>query len=166
METTHDLLRYYADRHCPRQWSSFLYSLAQELESAAAQDELRPFMREVGKRMATQMPLPEVGALEELQAAINQQWDRIGWGWVSLEERPTHLVIKHSAAPLRAAFGASSLSWSPALLEGIYERWFALAGAGEGLSVVQHQHPPNSVDTVVFEFHLSSTSPNKISQEQ
>nr|MBS0020106.1 cellulose synthase [Gammaproteobacteria bacterium] len=166
METTHQLLRYYADQHCSRQWNSFLLSLGQELEALAEQGELRPFMHQVGKRMATQMSLPETHALDDLQAGMNQHWDRMGWGWVSLEVKPAFLLIKHSAAPLRSAFGARSLSWSPALLEGIYQHWFTLAGAGEGLRVSQSQHPPASEDALTFEFHLSATSPNKTSQDE
>ncbi|MFZ0255275.1 MAG: cellulose biosynthesis protein BcsD, partial [Gammaproteobacteria bacterium] len=162
METTHHLLRYYADQHCSRQWSSFLFSLGQELDALAEQDELRPLMRQVGKRMAGQMPLPPADTLEDVQAAMNQQWDRIGWGWVSLEEKPEFLLIKHSAAPLQSAFGAGSLSWSPALLEGIYERWFVMAGAGDGLSVSQYQQPSGGAGALPFEFHLSATRQTKL----
>jgi hypothetical protein len=165
METTHQLLRYYTDRQCSRQWSSFLLSLGQELGALAEPSELRSFVRQVGKRMATLMPLPKVDVLGDLQAAMNQQWDRIGWGWVSLQEKPKFLVIVHSAAPLQSAFGDGSLSWSPALLEGIYEHWFAMAGAGGKLRVFQDQSVPSAENALTFEFRLSPSSQNEACQD-
>lgn len=141
-------------------------SLGQELEALAAQGELRPFMRLVGKRMAAQMPLPKVDALKDLEAAMNRHWDRISWGWVSLEEEPASLVIRHSAAPLYSAFGRGSLAWSPALLEGIYEHWFAVAGADENLSVSQYQPTRYDDDAMTFQFHLAPASANGAFQDK
>lgn len=157
MTTTHPLLRYYVDQQCSRQWSGFLLSLAQELQSLADEGELRPLMRQVGRRMASQMPLPAADTLEDLQAAINQLWDRLGWGWVSLQERASLIVIEHCAAPLQSAFGSASLAWSPGLLEGIYEQWFRMAGAGEGATVCQSSEVPE--EPLMLAFHLTASSP-------
>lgn len=153
MDETSTLLQYYEQRHCARQWKFFLLSLAEEITSSFEHQQSRFFIHNVGKRIATLLPLPQIETLEDMEQAINRTWETIDWGWVSLDASHNRLSITHFATPLDAAFSESHRAWSAALLAGIYDRWFEVAGANQGLSVQHNASNPMTHGT--FEFILA-----------
>lgn len=124
-------------RQCATQWRGMLRAFsavaAQQLEAGP----LREALHAVGMRFGQDHVLPAAQTLAEIQAHMNALWRELDWGWVSLREAATHLVIDHRCAPLAAAFGDEGASWSGALLEGVYTVWFRAMGAGEQLRVRQ-----------------------------
>lgn len=153
MDETSTLLQYYEQRHCNKQWKFFLLSLAEEFTSSFDQLQSQHVIHNVGKRLATLLPLPPLETLEDMEQAINRVWETIDWGWVSLDASQNHLSIKHFAAPLDSAFSESHRAWSAALLAGVYDKWFELAGANEGLSVRHNASTPLTPGS--FEFVLA-----------
>jgi len=144
------VLDYLRARQCVAQWRDVLHALGEEFSQHLPPADLRRVMRRVGRRFAESVPLPDCRDLADLQIAMNNVWHRTDWGWVILQESADTLLIEHKASPL-AAFGRDASDWSPALLEGIYERWFEALGAGDRLTVSQGGDLDDS-GSVVFRF--------------
>lgn len=135
------IVEYLSDRQCSRQWKSFLGALAEEFSTQLDATDLRALMHRIGVRFATQMALEPCQTVDDMQFAMSKVWVGLDWGWVAVEEAPDHLLITHNCAPLRAAFGHEALTWTPAFLEGAYQRWFQQQGSGTELVVTQHSEP-------------------------
>jgi len=118
-------------------WDVCLSSLAQELESHLDSQSLLILMRGTGERMAKSMPSMEAAVLEDVEHALNQQWKKHNWGWVSLAETGNVVEIRHYFSPLNGAFGKTSQVWTQALLEGFYSSIFHSLGASTSLGVRQ-----------------------------
>src|SRR5690606_23625657 len=98
--------------------------MAQELGEHGNEVELRALTSRMGARFAERFELGACHTVQDMQAAMNQVWREVDWGWVTLEETPSHLEILHQCSPLTAAFGGSSPGWFSGFLEGVYQRWF------------------------------------------
>lgn len=136
---------YRIQRQSSRQWRSLLSAMAQECTTQTEVIEPRELMSRIGVRFATQTSLPECENLEQLSAAMCEVWREMDWGWVELEEHDRILRIVHHNANhgcLRlGAFGDATDAWSPAFLEGVYQKWLANLGAGDTLRVTQVGEP-------------------------
>lgn len=121
-----------------RQWDLFLNTFAREFSREASPDELRGLMRRLGASMAASLPLDAGDSIPGFEAAANRHWATMRWGWCQLSELSDGLLIEHYAAPLAVAFGESALSWSPALLEGIYTEWLKALGSPASLSLAPY----------------------------
>lgn len=149
-QITEASLIYYARRQCSEQWRVFLTSLAEELSGQMEVEDRRKFMLALGERMAAKLPHPDATSLAQLESAINQLWEQMEWGYVSLREVDNTIAVSHRCAPLRAAFGAASMKWVPGLLEGLYAHWFRAFGAGGELQLMQFSTPRGSDDEIQF----------------
>ncbi len=126
--------------------------MAQEFSAQLPETDLRLLMQRIGARFADLAPVSNCQSIADLQTAISGIWMEQDWGWVTLEEKDDHLSIRHNCAPIKAAFGTDSLAWTPAFLEGAYQRWFHQMGAGQILDVKQS----SDADTLgCVEFRLS-----------
>lgn len=135
------IVEYLSDRQCSRQWKSFLGALAEEFSTQLDPADLRALMHRVGDRFASQITLDSCQTVDDMQFAMSKVWVGLDWGWVAVEEASDHLRITHNCAPLRSAFGQDALAWTPAFLEGVYQRWFQEQGSGAALTVKQHSEP-------------------------
>lgn len=131
------IVDYLIDSRCSRQWKTFLGVMADEFSSQLPPDDLRALMQRIGGRFADAVPLAPCATLDDLQLAMGKVWVGMDWGWVTIEEEPGALAIRHNCAPLNAAFGHQASGWTPAFLEGVYQRWFAQVGSGGELVVSQ-----------------------------
>lgn len=98
-------------------------------------------MHRVGLRFADEAPMGKCETIDDLQFAMGKIWVNLDWGWTTIEEQPNGLAIRHNCAPLRAAFGQNALRWTPAFLEGVYQRWFEQVGSSPDLKVHQVSEP-------------------------
>jgi hypothetical protein len=137
MNRPHSDHDYHLRHQCSAQWRPFLAALAQELNARIETDQCRALLRRLGTAMARNAPLPPLELLPDLEAAMNHVWSGMRWGWVELNDTDDALRIVHHCAPIEAAFGSGSRTWSPAVLEGAYEQWLRAAGAGDRLRVQQ-----------------------------
>lgn len=137
-------LEYLSNQQASRQWKGFLGAFAEVLSDELPVTELQNLLRRVGTRFAQQMELGVCRTLDDLQLAMSRVWVDIDWGWVALDQQEDHLRIRHHCAPLRAAFGAHAVHWTPAFLEGVYQEWFLQIQAGEALHVRQVTAPDES----------------------
>lgn len=135
MEST--LFNHLSERQCSSQWKDVLGAFAQELARDLTPQHLRKIMRRTGERYAGEHTPPGTATITELQAAINQIWKAVDWGWVEIAEADDHLALTHYCAPLRAGFGADNLAWTTGFLEGAYESWMRHLGADPQLCVAQ-----------------------------
>lgn len=147
-------LNYLAEKNCSTQWRFFLSALGEELVQTLSEDKLRIVMRQLGQRVATQLPLGDCSTLQEIQNAANLHWDALNWGWVELSEHASYLRLRHYCAPVLHAFGSSAAGWSPAFLEGVYQQWLASIGASSALRVIQSSQL--DVETEFVDYHLSA----------
>lgn len=118
-------------------WAFFLVPLTRELLSHVSAAEMRGLARSAGLRAAVELPLPECESLAQMEAVANDYWAQLGWGVASFSEHADHLAIEHSLAPLGATLGHESMEWAGGFLEGVYQEWFAMLGAGDELQVRQ-----------------------------
>lgn len=145
-------LEYHATQQCARQWNAFLLALAAEFQGKIEEAELRALMRRIGDTVARTLALNPGDSLQELESSINSVWFGMDWGWVRLKEMQNYLSIEHYASPLRKAFGEEALSWTPALLEGIYAYWFSTLGADSSLRLRQFGAPGGIGQPIEFRF--------------
>ncbi len=148
---TKKVLSYYQEQQCARQWQAFLQAFSSEFAAKADPAELRGFMYELGWRMAQQFEVKDGSSLQALQACMNQVWSELNWGWVEIQEEADALVLSHYSAPLSAAFGATALTWTPALLEGVYAQWFDALGMDKSLRLMQKAQADEDGLQLVYE---------------
>jgi hypothetical protein len=138
LEEVHDLDQaYHAARSCSAQWRVFLSAFAWELNTGAEPAEVRGFLRQIGRRMADLMVLPKTDTIEALEAAMNQAWGRIEWGWVKLFAEHDTILILHGAYP-NAFSDPTNTVWptgAAAVMEGVYGQW--MLGQGSPVSTVR-----------------------------
>jgi hypothetical protein len=108
-------------------------------------------MRSTGEQFAKQYALAPAGTISALQAAMNQVWSALDWGWVEIQETNDSLVLSHYYAPLQGAFGPDQQAWSIAFLEGAYDCWMYQSGADAQLHVTSAGNDGTS-GALVFHF--------------
>lgn len=149
----HALLPAEAPQPLAAQWRLFLRALAEEVDSLAAPGERDQMLRGMGRRMARMAPLPSVDLLEALEMEMNEALDGLGWGQVQLrlsaDDRA--LMIRHVGLPRIGSLGAPAGLWLAALLEGLYEGWFAQQ-PGSQASLVARRVQANAPGAVVLRF--------------
>lgn len=143
-------LAYYSQQQCSEQWRVFITALADELTAQMALAERRQLMHALGERMATKLTHSNVNTLAELEKSINELWSQMQWGYVSLYEQADSIGLTHFCSPLRHAFGADAMQWAPALLQGVYARWFSAFGAGDDLQLRQVAPAQGGDDAIEF----------------
>jgi hypothetical protein len=141
---------YLFENQMSRQWRGVLAALADEFEAQIGRTELRQLMHRVGGRFADAHPLVPCRSTAELADALNTLWRDTDWGFVEMSDERDYLRIVHYCAPL-PAFGENALAWTPAFLEGAYERWLSALGA-QGLSLKQQGE---FGDDAAIEFRLA-----------
>ncbi len=122
---------YHAVRSCSPQWRVFLSAFALELHVGAEPAEVRGFLRQIGRRMAGSLLLPKTETVEALEAAMNEAWSSIEWGWVKLFPENASLRIVHGAYP-NAFSDPSNEVWpdgAAAVMEGVYGQWMLAQGS-------------------------------------
>lgn len=149
-------LKYFSGQQVSTQWQGFLKALSDELRQQMPAEEIESLMYVLGRRMANDIRPDVGGTLEQMQAAINDVWAAMNWGWVNVKDVQTSLEIVHCCAPFRAAFGDDALQWAGALLEGIYSLWFEEIGAGDDLVLRQIDMEAGSVDS--YRYRLAHRS--------
>lgn len=144
-------LQYYESQQCSLQWRAFLNAFSAEFSTKGDLKDLRLFMHQLGRNMAQNLGFKGGDSLQLLEDNMNAIWGRMHWGWVEVNEEAEALVLLHHASPLKAAFGEQSLSWTPALLEGIYASWFEGMGMDPSLRLQQKAGDSGIAQVLVFE---------------
>ena len=135
------------------QWRFFIRALADEVDSLAGPGERDDMLRGIGRRMARMMPLPFVDQLDALEMEMNEALAGMGWGHVQihLNAEDRALVIRHRGMPMVGSLGMPAGTWLAALLEGLYEGWFAQQ-PGSQTSLVARRMSSNSTDHITLRF--------------
>lgn len=156
MNDAEENLGYFARQQCSIQWQVFLSAFASEFGQQIPVAELRVLMARLGTSMAQSISTPSGDTIAELEDSINSIWFDMDWGWVSLVEKNDGLFIEHHVAPLQCAFGEDALSWSPAILEGIYAHWFSIISGDSRLKLAQVEPEQHSDFLLVFRLGQSA----------
>ena len=135
------------------QWRLFLRALAEEVDSLAGVGDRDDMLRGVGRRMSRLIPLPPVQSLQALEMEINDALQGAGWGEaeLSLSEADRTLQIVHHGFPRVGSLGTPSGQWLSALLEGLYDGWFAQQ-PGSKASLSTRRLDTSSGSTVVMSY--------------
>lgn len=134
-------------------WRPFLRALADEVDHLAGPGERDDMLRSVGRRMARMLPLPAVNTLAALETEMNDALDNLGWGAVALnlDEADRSLFITHAGLPRIGSLGTPGGQWLSAILEGLYEAWFAQQpGSQPALSALRVPTGDGSAVTLRF----------------
>lgn len=107
--------------------------LADQVEPA----QLRALVYLAGRDLGRRQPLGRCETLEDVERLANERIGALDWGWLRIEAGAADVHFVHGCAPLRSWFGDDSMSWSGALLEGLYSEWLQSLGAGEQLDLRQ-----------------------------
>lgn len=121
----------------PAPWRLLLRALADGIDGAIGAGERDGLLRGVGARLAALSPLPAVATLDVLEIEMNDALDAMALGRTSLvlDEGARVLLIQHTGLPRIGSTGTPPGAWLAALLEGLYETWFAQQpGAEPGLT--------------------------------
>lgn len=144
-------LAYLANRAFDPQWRLFLDCLSGELFENFAAEEACGFFRHIGIRMASQFQPAPTTTLGDLEQALNQLWQGIGWGRVQLAANDHGLVLVHRAFPgSHAPVGQWWRQAFAAVLEGLYTMWLQGQGGDQAMRAV-HQED-GATDALVFRF--------------
>ena len=139
--------------HSAVQWRPFLRAMAEEVDSLAGAGDRDDMLRGVGRRMSRLMPLPAVQSLQALEMEMNDTLQGVGWGEVQLRlnetDRALHVI--HSGFPRIGSLGTPAGQWLSALLEGLYDGWFAQQ-PGSKPSLSTHRIEGAEGDTVVMSY--------------
>lgn len=116
-------------------WRGFIRAFAEEIDRLCAPEQRDELLRLVGRRMALQRPLPQVEALDALQAEINEALAAWDWGQANLifDQAAPCVRIVHTGLPDIAPHGA----WLAACLEGLYCGWLAAQPGADPALVVE-----------------------------
>lgn len=130
------------------QWRLFLRALAEEVDSLAGSGDRDDMLRGVGARMARLSPLPSVSTLEALETEVNDTLGELGWGQARLElDEPARMLrVIHTRLPRIGSMAGPQGPWLSALLEGLYETWFAQQPGADG-TLTARRKPLGSVGT-------------------
>lgn len=131
------------------QWRVFVRALAEEVDSLAGGTERDDMLRGVGVRMARLAPLPQVATLEALEVEVNDALAALGWGEarLTLDEPARMLRIVHTGLPRIGSLQAGDGPWLSAMLEGLYDAWFAQQ-PGADPSLTARRRPAGTPDAV------------------
>jgi len=151
---------YYEIQQCSIQWKAFLKAFSVEFASKGDVKDLRAFMHQLGRTMASEFSIGDGSSLLALEAGINKVWLQLNWGWVEIIEEVDSLILAHHASPLKVAFGPEALSWSPALLEGIYAQWFDGLGMDKTLRLSQRDTILEDGQLFVYELKKQVEEPS------
>jgi len=152
--------QYYEIQQCSKQWRAFLSAFSIEFASKGDTKDLRAFMQQLGRTMASSYKIVDGSSLQLLEDSMNEVWNDLNWGWVELREESDALVVGHHASPLKVAFGEAGLLWSPALLEGIYAHWFEALGMDSSLRLSQREGVLEDGQLIVFELKKQIEEPS------
>ncbi|MBC3863285.1 cellulose synthase [Undibacterium jejuense] len=151
---------YYENQQCSIQWKAFLKAFSVEFASKGDTSDLRTFMHQLGRTMALEFSIGDGSSLLSLEAGMNKIWSDLNWGWVEIIEEVDSLIIAHHASPLKVAFGNEALSWSPALLEGIYAQWFDGLGMDKSLRLSQRDNVLEEGQLFVYQLKKQVEEPS------
>jgi len=152
-------VQYYESQQCANQWKAFLVAFSAEFASKGDVPDLRAFMYQMGRTMAAAFPALDGTSLQALEDGINSYWSQINWGWVELVEQAESLIVEHHASPVKVAFGTDALTWSPALLEGVYAQLFDNLGMDKSLCLTQRGDAQEDGQLFVYELKKQLDEP-------
>lgn len=143
-------LDYFLAQPVDARWAGLLGVLAEELASQMPAPEIKAFFAVLGRRWARRMPLSGGSDLKEFEKAANVAFASCHWGWLRIRDLSNCIELQHSCSPLRSAFGPEAMSWAPGLLEGLYDEWLRVQGAGRDLVLRQVGRVEGPADTLRF----------------
>jgi hypothetical protein len=109
------------------QWRVFLSSLAEEIVTQGGEEARNELLRGIGLRMAKLRPILVVSGLDMIAVEMNDQLGALGWGSTHLQTDDNYptLQIVHAGLPRISTASDPSGTWLCAVLEGLYQGWFA-----------------------------------------
>ena len=147
------LLNWFRAQQTPEGWFDLLALIVDGMVRNVGETESQPFLRQMGRALAQQFPLPPSETVGELEASMNAQLARFGWGCVDIHTSDTQLILRHQALPMSRIEDQQS-RWCHAfcaILEGLYAHW--MQGQGGKAHVTVSRERLFSLTDVQFLYH-------------
>ena len=147
------ILSWFRTQQTPEGWFDLLALIVDGMVRNVGELESQPFLHQMGVALAEQFPLPPSETVGELEANINAQLARFGWGCVEINTTDIDLTLRHLALPVSRREDQQS-RWCHAfcaILEGLYVRWMQDQGGKAHVTV--SRECLNSLSDVQFRYH-------------
>lgn len=147
------LMSWFHGQQTPEGWFDLLALMVEGMVSNVGEHESQPFLRQMGHALAEQFPLQPSETVGELEANINGQLARFGWGCVDIATRDTDLTLRHQGLPV-SRIAEQQNRWCHAfcaILEGLYAHW--MQGQGGKAHVTVSRDRLFSISDVQFRYH-------------
>ena len=109
-------------------------ALLAEAVSRFGPEDVVLYLRSVGARLASDLPLPPAATLAEMQAAMNRELLTLDLGTAEVSASTTAIEIDHRYFPRRLGpDGQDSDAYIFSLLEGLYGAWFQTVSGNDQL---------------------------------
>lgn len=149
------LLTWFQHQQTPPGWFDLLTIMIDGIAENATEQQSRPFLLQMGDRLAQSYPLDTSETVGELESNINKQLSHFGWGCVGIIPTETALILRHQALPVSHAQDADKKNrWCNAfstIMEGAYTRWLKQQG-GEA-HVIVTRDSALSLSEIQFRYH-------------
>ena len=148
------LLSWFRGQQTSEGWFDLRALIVDGMVRNVGEMESQPFLRQMGDALAEQFPLPPSETVGELEANMNAQLARFGWGCVEVTPGDTYLTLRHQALPVSRREHQQS-RWCHAfcaILEGLYAHW--IQGQGGKAHVTVSRERLFSTSDVQFRYHI------------
>lgn len=95
-----ELLGYFQHQQTPHGWFDLLTIMVDGMVANVGEQESRPFLTEMGRKMAAAYPLGMCETVGELEDRINGWLSRFNWGVSEIGVTPQGLVIRVRGLPV------------------------------------------------------------------
>lgn len=151
------VLNWFQRQQTPAGWFDLLVIMIDGMAQNASVQQSRPFLLQMGDKLAQSYPLAVSETLQQLESNINQHLSYFGWGGVDISATDTELLFHHHAFPV--CYGRDEeqqILWCNAfciIMEGIYTRWMLQQG-GEAHVIVTCDNML-ALSEIQFRYHNS-----------
>jgi len=149
------LLAWIQRQQTPPGWFDLLTIMIDAMADNASEQQSRPFLLQMGDRLAQRYPLAASETVSALENNINQHLSHFGWGCIDITATETALILRHQALPVSREQDEERLNrWCNAfstILEGVYTRWLQQQG-GEAHVIVTRDSVV-SLSEIQFRYH-------------
>ena len=151
------LLNWFQRQQTPPGWFDLLSIMIDGMAQNTSVQQSRPFLLQMGDKLALSYPLSPSETLNDLQNNINKHLSYFGWGCLDISSTETALIFRHQAFPV--CYGQDEerqIRWCNSfgtIMEGVYTRWMLQQG-GEA-HVIVTRDSILSLSEIQFRYHNS-----------
>lgn len=145
-------LRYLLESNIAPQWRDWIAALAPVLVDEIGEARAWDLMQRTGSAVARRRPLRPCETLAMLQETVEEELNRLNWGWAKFSVRGSGVDIMHGAYPFAPAPDDPAGSWFAAVLEGLYTEWLSALSGNPELTTIATVRPESVGDVILLRY--------------